>query len=116
MTDKIKAVSINFPFSESNLVDRRFVFTGEKLWEDASHHLALVPPPLDGSYYKTDFVITYENGETYTGRYDIGSDQPTLGEHMRYFLGAMTFLYEVDERWDDANEIKDFRNTFEIGY
>ena len=44
---------------------------------------------LDG-YWKTDFTITFSNDETYTGRYDIGGDAPTLTDHVINYLKWLT--------------------------
>ena len=84
--NKIEIEHIRFPFSESG--DKRLdsLF---KIWEDAEIALSRVNPP-DLGYYKTDFEITWEDGEIYEGRYDIGSDFPTLKEHVLNFLNRMS--------------------------
>ena len=80
----IKMISIQFPFSESNLVNTQTTFTS---FVAANNHLnfARIGAPKLG-YHKTDFVLTYEDGETYKGRYDIKrNDYISLEEHVQSF-------------------------------
>lgn len=46
-------------------------------WEDAAHELARMArsaPKPGGGYDKTDFLVVWEDGETYEGRYDLQRD------------------------------------------
>jgi hypothetical protein len=92
-TTKVQPVKIEFPFSEAPHVAG--TFKGPDCWALAQHQLTLSPRPSLG-YYKTDFVITYEDGFTYSGRYDIGADSPTLEghviDHLRYHGDVTKFL------------------------
>ena len=43
--------------------------------------------PKSGGYDKTDFTVTFEDGETYDGRYDLKyTRDESLAEHMKSFL------------------------------
>ena len=43
--------------------------------------------PKTGGYDKTDFIVTFADGETYSGCYDLRYERKeSLGEHMRSFL------------------------------
>jgi hypothetical protein len=53
--------------------------------------------PNNGGYHKCDFKVTFVDGETYEGRYDLSrnradQDAPTLKEHIlrhvRFYAGA----------------------------
>ncbi len=49
--------------------------------------------PEHGGYDKVDFKVTFEDEETYTGRYDLKRDHTTtgdLGDHMRSFVRFYT--------------------------
>lgn len=110
---KIKAVKIEVPFSEApHVIDTR-VFDGDDCWEKANRWLRSVTPPELG-YYKTDVVVTYADGETYSCRFDIGADAPSLGQHIRDFIAALH-----DGLWDpDPAEVAKydtFADTYEIG-
>lgn len=60
-------------------------------------------------YFKTDFVLTFEDGQTYSGRYDIGSDSPDLSSHIRDF--ALTYSGQrkpshfTDEQWEQFKKV-----------
>jgi len=81
-----KGTAIRFDWSESGEVNTEKVFT---TFAEADAELKRAeklefPKGPDGTYRKTGFTISIE-GETYQGRYDIGSDAPTLAEHMIAF-------------------------------
>lgn len=113
-TTKIAAAKIVIGWSESPYITEGKTFAGDNLWQDAASYLNQYPEP-DLGYYKTDFTVHFADGETYGGRYDIGADRPTLGEHIRCFIAGV-----VDERaWSPSEEtiatLTKFRNDYEIG-
>lgn len=85
--------------------------TGETLpppfknWEDANAQLSRWRwfAPNDGSYYKTDFTVTFSDGSEYSGRIDLERNQYiTLQSHMRQHL-AFILNPEKDEYTDAQN-------------
>jgi hypothetical protein len=59
-------------------------------WDDADAVLKRMAwtAPEHGGYHKTDFRITWEDGETYTGRYDLKRHDVSLAylaRHVRRF-------------------------------
>lgn len=71
--------------------DRPFTTTSTSPWTEANTWLykESVTAPEHGGYDKVDFVITFENDETYTGRYDLkhfNAEPPDLIEHVRDFV------------------------------
>lgn len=65
--------------------------TGRNLWKRANLILQTwsETAPQDGCYDKCDFTITYEDGETYTGRYDLkhwSVEIPNLAQHVSDFV------------------------------
>lgn len=99
---KIKVAQITFPFSESGVESLEKAYSN---WSAAEVALARIKPPKIG-YYKTDFRILYEDGEVYKGRYDIGSDAPTLREHILGF---------VERAKDKHPEYQEFAEKYQIG-
>lgn len=93
---------ITFPWSESG--DRSLEKTYYN-WGAAEAALALIEPPKIG-YYKTAFCVLYEDGEVYEGRYDIGSDAPTLREHILGFANRAKATYP---------EYQEFMEKYQIG-
>lgn len=68
------------------------------------------------SYFKTDFVVIFEDDATYSGKYDIGSEFSDLLSHIRHFCeiysGRVKPFYMPNDRWKDfKNEISEY-NTF----
>ena len=68
--------------------------------EQASSALASMAytAPSDGSYHKTDFTITFANGNTYSGRIDLTRDafagydlQRHMRRHLLYLRDSMRF-------------------------
>lgn len=60
-------------------------------WSEADTALARESwtAPKSGGYDKTDFTITFENGHTYSGRYDLkhmSVEFPNLQAHVRDFV------------------------------
>lgn len=104
--EKIKVTKITFPFSESGVdyLNREFL-----TWGDAERALASVNPP-DLGYYKTDFCIEFEDGEIYKGRFDIGSDAPTLKDHILGFAERISKGKNPPElKKEYANFIRDYQ-------
>lgn len=52
--------------------------------------------PKEGSYHKTDFKVTWEDGETYAGRYDLQfgdyKKSNLLGSHIQQHLAFLAGL------------------------
>ena len=60
--------------------------------------------PKDGGYHKCAFVVTYMDGETYSGRFDLtGNGFPNLADHMRFHCEASSGRrvpgHTTAERW-----------------
>lgn len=91
------------------------------------------PTAEEGGYDKTDFTITWEDGETYKGRFDlirggINDGGDTLWEQVAHFLGSLAGTrrpsWMSDEQWDKAqrlcredqrNEALKFLEEYQIG-
>ncbi len=82
----IKVKSIELGFSESNQIPFGKTFGS---FRAVNSFLNGIKRPELG-YYKTDFTVTFEDGEVYTGRYDIGSDLSTLDGHIKSFLAYVS--------------------------
>lgn len=108
--------------------------TGSRPWDEANAHLLRMSAtaPKDGTYDKTDFTVTYEDGETHEGRYDLkphSVEVPDLAKHVRDFLqfyaGLRKPAHMTQERYDaflaqpstrkHHEECKAFLETYEIG-
>jgi len=122
--NKIKVKSISFPFSESNEVNTKITFS---CFAAANAHLRGVEKP-DLGYYKTDFVVVFEDGREYKGRYDIGSDYPTLEEHIISFCSTYSLRHRPahfkDEHWkhfcemykgESAERYGEYLDNYEFG-
>jgi len=89
--------------------------------------------PKEGGYDKCDFKITFEDGETYSGRYDLkhnSIEYPNLAKHVWGFttfhagVGKPGHLTQEDYNkyltisvWSGTiPEFKKFIQTYEIGY
>jgi hypothetical protein len=110
----IPATKITIGWSESPHIQEGKVFAGEGLWREAARYLNRFPGP-DLGYYKTDFAVTFADGEKYVGRYDIGHDEPTLEDHILGFIGDVV----DDGYWDQSEETlawyRKFRNEYQLG-
>lgn len=77
-----------------------------------------------GWYYKTKYVITWSDGDTYDGRIDIGDSGPhNLAEHIRQHLEFHAGLWKPDHLSDEdyqnllvMNEKHDIRTQEYIDY
>lgn len=89
-----KATEIRLRRAEgpTRLCDGWHGFKGPDVWGQARAWLwaASSTAPRTGGYDKIDFVVTWEDGETYTGVYDLTHPSvggaPSLPTHMRAFL------------------------------
>ena len=85
--------------------------------------------PFKG-YLKTDFRVTWADGETYEGRYDLhenglGDDNQTLAQHIISFLSFYAGLrcpvhmkqeeYEEFLKGRKVQEFRDFLEKYQIG-
>lgn len=86
--------------------------------------------PQGGGYDKTDFVVTFANGETYTGRYDLVRDDETrsrllqnhMTESLSFYAGLRRPAHMTEARYqaflaqadDDKAAAMAFLNTCEI--
>ena len=80
----IKAIAILIDFSEHPDHQQPKRFSGEDCWEQAQTyltHLAFLCPTDLLGYYKTDFEIEWENGETYKGRLDLTHPDSQASDH-----------------------------------
>jgi len=89
-------------------------FEGPDAMEEAQTQMTLwskTAPGKGHGYDKCDFVVTFEDGETYEGRYDLqdtglNDSGDTISYQMHHFLGFMAGSYRPgwidDEKWDKA--------------
>jgi hypothetical protein len=62
---------------------------GASVWSQATEQIIAWrwSSPANGGYHKVAFVVTWEDGETYSGRYDLKRHHVgTLGEQISYHL------------------------------
>ena len=85
--------------------------------------------PQGGGYDKTDFTVTFEDGESYTGRYDLKYERDeTIAEHMTSFLmwyagltqnphcGQIQYeAFLARQAPEEIAEAKAFLETYQIG-
>ena len=79
--------------------------------------------PKELGYDKCDFTISYEDGETYKGRYDLkhwATEYPNLGKHVRDFVtfhaGQRKPVWMTDEQYQNAmgmSHIQEMKPEFE---
>ena len=92
------------------------IFEGDDALRLAQRQMAdwgiTAPDPGDG-YNKCDFVVEYEDGETYAGRYDLqstgyGDDGQTIGgqmrQQLRFVAGDWRPAWCNDKEWDSICE------------
>lgn len=88
----IKLKSITFGFSENSMANSFLVGKSFKSFRDANLMIGKCAhtAPDTGGYDKTDFTLTFEDGEVYNGRLDM--DRKMVGgygilqKHVRSFL------------------------------
>ena len=104
-------------------------------WKDADAIFSQIAQtaPTSGGYDKCDFTVTFEDGETYSGRMDIkGGDNAneSLAQHIGQFAQFYAGLWKPDhltqKQYDDflrnndsynpgiAEEYKNFLSTYEV--
>ena len=85
--------------------------------------------PQSGGYDKTDFIVTFADGETYQGCYDLRyTREESLGEHMRNFIewyagltqnphcGKIQYdAFMARQSPEEVQEAKLFLATYQIG-
>lgn len=100
---KIKPTSITLTRAEGphEEVGKPQTVTGERhsTWIEADSVLRgwAGTAPESGGYDKIDFVVTYEDGQTYRGRYDLkhwSVESPDLGKHVSRFVKYYAGLYK----------------------
>ena len=110
------------------------LFQGPTAMADAQKQLRKwgfdAPAPETGCYDKTDFVVTFQDGDTYSGRYDLQGDGlaggKTIAEQMVQFVGFIAGTYRPawcsDEEWasicernkDRKAEALEWLETYEV--
>ncbi len=103
-------------------------------WQNANEILVnwSYTAPKDGGYDKCDFVVAYENGEQYKGRFDlmhIDREYPNLAAHIRslnnWYAGRATHphcgmekykqVLKMYEQEGYTKESAEFLDNYEIG-
>lgn len=114
---KVKLVSIQFPFSESIHIDTSKIYCN---FEDANAQLSFACRRFRGNcgYDKTDFILTYADGYTYKGRYDISPDNTdTLQQHVKSFCecyGGIKKPYHLSEKdWEMFEKYPEYAEFLE---
>ncbi len=115
ITAKIPAVKITITRAEgpTELCRKPKMFEGPRCWTAANAWLMGQSEtfPAQGGYDKHDFVVEFENGETYEGRLDCKAsdcDDPDLNvaKHMRDFIEFMAGIrrpaWMNDAQWARA--------------
>lgn len=73
-------------------------------------------------YYKTDFILHFADGNTYSGRYDIGDGEYGFSNHVRRFAetyGGIKKPYHFnDQEWENfkkqySKHSEDYRQLLE---
>jgi len=135
--DKIKAKEIRFGFSETEdgVPDANgTTFSGPDAWAQANAWLLKRSMALKDDmlgYLKHDFEITWEDGETYKGRYDLypyggKHDFEALDKHVRDFCLFYAGLKRPSHVSEDNYRVlvataskqtayRDFLDRYEIG-
>lgn len=100
----IPATSIRLDRAEGTHADvqaHHVVLSGPYVWHEADQTLVRWSDsaPATGGYDKTDFTVTFADGQTYQGRFDMmhwSVEMPSLAGHVRGFLR----FYAGEERPD----------------
>lgn len=91
-------------------------FAGDNPWVAALGQLRLwsFTAPDDGSVYKTDFTVVYDDGFEYTGCFGLTSTDTDLAAHIR---SNVNYLLEHRDMFDfvDFHALEKFRTGYEIG-
>lgn len=127
-----KAISIRLERAEGRVHECESVtFSSPSVWEDAGRRLFSwsMTAPREGGYHKCDFCVTYEDGETYEGRYDLVHhtvERPSLERnHVDFSAGEWTPPHMTKERHDaylrdvvgaeKVDAYRKFRAEYQIG-
>lgn len=117
--NKIKMVKITLERAEgpADLTGKPVTFNS---WKEANWWLQKQAVfCTESEYDKTDFVVTYEDGDTYKGTYELKKEDmfrsKMLEQHMKNFLEAV-----ATGKWDRyqpgiSEEAKEFLERYEIG-
>jgi len=139
-TKKIEAVKIEIERGEGLTVEcGKYTLEGSKnnsgnVWAmaDSLIHGMAQSTHKDAGYDKCDFVVTFADGDTYSGRFDMTHDHTTgaglLAEHINGWLLFCTGDHKPDHLTTKQyteyirlsgeaaqNNARDFLNTYQIG-
>lgn len=119
-----KATRVTIDWTEAGAIDGTTI-TGENVWAKVDTLLTMMLGAYRANggrgYAKTGFTVEWEDGETYTGRMDLGDSfhgegEQSLGRHINAYLDFVTGPnrpgYINDERVASAAA---FRETHEVG-
>lgn len=88
--------------------------------------------PKGGCYDKCDFLVTFEDGQTYSGRYDLrhwSDERPDLAGHMRGFVSYLAgnppawmdeaqrrrFFEDRTQNAKETAEAQEWLKTYDVG-
>lgn len=126
--DKIRVKSITVTRAEGLIeeVGKPQTVSEDNIWEKANKVLldwSRTAPKDCHTYDKCDFIITYEDGETYKGRYDLKHlicEYPDLGQHVKDFVtfhaGQRKPAWMTDEQYQNVmklSHIQEMKPEFE---
>lgn len=119
-TTKKPATSIRLNRAEgcsTSLAHEGVEFIGPNPWSEARAQLQMwaFTAPRDGSVDKTDFTVTYADGETYDGVFGLTFTDTDLPGHMRRFLEHLLEHPDVYGRDVDMDDVTTFLREYEIG-
>lgn len=121
--NKTRATKITIESTEAAALDTGATIEGGNVWAKMDALLTILHKEYrrtgGRNYAKTRFTVTYEDGETYQGRIDLGDSHQgegnqCLGKHINAFIA-----YALSERsWVQPAgraELAEFRENYEIG-
>jgi hypothetical protein len=129
-TEKVKAVKFDVTRAEGRIEEcKSYTVTTWAKTDSILRSWARTAPDEGQGYNKCDFTVTYEDGETYTGRYDLKRHDmgftDLLGYHIRSFVEFCAGQHKPDhmtaaqyqEYLSDSNkeEYAQFLLKYEIG-
>jgi hypothetical protein len=75
--------------------------------------------PKDGAYDKHDFAVTWADGKTYAGRYDLSGDEqsPSIGSHIHTFLEWIAYDKKAASFYseEELTEAAEMANSHDFG-
>lgn len=93
----------------------QYFFTWDRVNQAIEVYQTIAPD--NGSYFKCDYKVTWEDGETWTSRYDMTRDSGSLGEDVKscliYYSGRLSdedLLERKLSREEYMNRINTFWN------